>query len=606
MDPPADGRDAADAVIRKEADRVALPDTFIQELLSKNDIESVASGYVAFKRRGRNLVGLCPFHGEKTASFNLYPETNSFYCFGCGAGGDVITFIKRIENLDYMDAVRFLADRAGMKLPEQSREADQTTRLRVRILEANREAARIYHKALYSPEGKIALDYYHSRGYTDGTIKHFGLGFAPPGWDYLRNALRQKGYHDEELIAAFLLARGRNGGTYDVFRNRAMIPIIDIRGNVVGFGGRVLDDSKPKYINTEGTLAFSKSRNLFALNFAKNTGRELNLCEGYMDVIAMHQAGFENTVAALGTAFPDEQIQLIARYADRINLIFDADGAGQKATQRAIDNLRKTGLDVRVVTIPDGKDPDEFLKKNGDAAMRLLLERSANALEYRLLELGKKHNLTTPDGKVAYMKEAAGLLADLDSPVEQDVYAGRLAQQLDIRKEFIQREVETEQKRRQRAARKRELPNLIRRENKDIRQVNPEAATYPKGAGAEECLLGTLLIHPDYIKAVAATLSPEQFVTAFNRGVYARLLERHRHGLLTELAFLSADYDEDGMAYISRMVREAGERAATPEDAATYAAIIRREHDLMGMHDPSGASDEDIQKMLETLRKQKQ
>ncbi len=585
---------------------MALPDSFIQELLSKNDIESVASSYVAFKRRGRNLVGLCPFHGEKTASFNLYPATNSFYCFGCGAGGDVITFVKRIENLDYMDAVRFLADRAGMKLPEFNRENDNDTRLRVRILEANRDAARLYHKALYSPEGRIALDYYHSRGYTDATIKHFGLGYAPEGWDYLRNAMRQKGYKDEELIAAFLLSRGRNGGTYDVFRNRVMIPIIDIRGNVVAFGGRVLDDSKPKYINTEGTLAYTKSRHLFALNFAKNTGRELNLCEGYMDVIAMHQAGFENTVAALGTAFPEEQIQLIARYADRINLIFDADGAGKKATLRAIENLRKTGLDVRVVSIPDGKDPDEYLKKNGDAAFRLLLERSANALEYRLLELGKQHDVNTPNGKVAYLQEAAGLLAGLDSPVEQDVYAGRLAEQLGIRKDAILQEVRAVKSRRQRAEKKRELTTILRRENKEQRQVNPLAATYPKGAAAEECLLGALLLHPDYIKAIAATLPPEQFVTDFNRGVYAQLLERHHHGLMTELSFLAADYDEDGMAYLTRMVRDATDRAPGPEEVAHYAALVRHEHRLMGMTNPGDATDDDIQSMLDALRQQKQ
>jgi len=585
---------------------MALPDSFLQELLAKNDIEGVVSGYVAMKRRGRNLVGLCPFHGEKTASFNLYPETSSFYCFGCGAGGDVITFIKRIENLDYMDAIRFLADRAGMKLPENRQENDRDSRLRVRILEANREAARLYHQALYSPEGQVALDYYHSRGYTDATIRHFGLGFAPPGWDYLRNALRAKGFKDEELMAAFLLARGRNGGSYDVFRNRAIIPIIDIRGNVVGFGGRVLDDSKPKYINTESTLAFSKSRNLFALNFAKNTGRELNLCEGYMDVIAMHQAGFTNTVAALGTSFPDEQIQLISRYADRINLIFDADGAGQKATLRAIENLRKTGLEVRVVSIPDGKDPDEFLRKNGEAAFRLLLERAANAVEYRLLEIGKRFDIRTADGKVGYLKEAATLLSKLDSPVERDVYAGRLSELLSIRKDAILREVQGVQARRQRVERKQQLPNLIRQERKELRQVNPEADTYPRGASAEECLLGTLILHPDYIRSIHATLEPEQFLTTFNRQLYTRLLDRQRQGLLVELSFLAADYDEDGMAYITRMVRDAKERAVTPEEAAGYAAIIRQEHALRGLADPAAVADDDIQKMLDTLRQQKQ
>ncbi len=585
---------------------MALPDSFIQELLSKNDIESVTSSYVAFKRRGRNLVGLCPFHGEKTASFNLYPETNSFYCFGCGAGGDVITFIKRIENLDYIDAIKLLADRSGMKMPEMRQENDQTSRLRMRILEANREAARLYHAALYRPEGKVALDYYHSRGYTDATIKHFGLGFAPPGWDYLLKGLRQKGFKDEELVAAFLAAKGRNGGLYDVFRNRVMIPIIDIRGNVVGFGGRVLDDSKPKYINTESTLAFSKSRNLFALNFAKNAGRELNLCEGYMDVIAMHQAGFTNTVAALGTSFPEEQMQLIARYADRINLIFDADGAGQKATRRAIENLRRTGLDVRVVTIPNGKDPDEYIKNNGAAAFKLLLDRSANAVEHRLLEIGRDHDIHTSEGKLSYYREAAKILAALDSPVERDLYAGRLSTLLGISKDAILQEVEDARKKKRRQEVKYQLPNLIRQEKKDLQQVNPDAVQNTRAAAAEERLLGLLILHPDYIKQARATLPAEQMVTAFNRQLYTRILDRDRQGLLVELAFLAADYDADGMAYITRMVRDAAACAVTPDEVSRLTAVIRQEHALRPMADPSAVSDDDIQGMLDALRARKQ
>ena len=578
---------------------MALPESFLQELIAKNDIESVVSGYVSLKRRGRNLVGLCPFHGEKTASFNLYPETSSFYCFGCQAGGDVITFIKRIENLDYMDAVRFLADRSGMKLPEFTKDNDASSRLRMRILEANREAARLFHQALYSPDGREALEYFHRRGYTDATIKHFGLGFAPPGWDFLLKGLGAKGFHREELIAAFLAAKGRNGGAYDVFRNRVIIPIIDIRGNVVGFGGRVLDDTKPKYINTENTLAYVKSRNLFALNFAKNAGRELNLCEGYMDVIAMHQAGFTNTVAALGTAFPDEQIQLIARYADRINLIFDADGAGQKATRKAIDNLRKTGLDVRVVTIPDGKDPDEYIKKNGAEAFKLLLERSANAIEYRLLEIGRTNDIHTPNGKVGYMKEATTLLARLDSPVERDVYAGRLSDLLGVSKDAILQEIQN-----QRTAERQQLTTILRQETKELRKVNPQADKFPRAAAAEESLLGTLILHPDYIPQAKKELLPEMMLTEFNRTLYARLLERHTQGLMVELAFLSADYDELGMAYISRMVKDAKDRVA--EDITAYTAIIREEHVLRDMADPSSASDESIQIMLETLRARKQ
>lgn len=583
---------------------MALPESFLQELIAKNDIESVVSGYVSLKRRGRNLVGLCPFHGEKTASFNLYPETASFYCFGCQAGGDVITFIKRIENLDYMDAVRFLAERSGMKMPEYTKENDASSRLRLRILEANREAARLFHQNLYSPAGREALEYFYRRGYTDATIKHFGLGFAPPGWDFLLKGLGAKGFHRDELIAAFLARKGQSGGAYDLFRNRVIIPIIDIRGNVVGFGGRVLDDTKPKYINTENTLAYVKSRNLFALNFAKNAGRELNLCEGYMDVIAMHQAGFTNTVAALGTAFPDEQIQLIARYADRINLIFDADGAGQKATRVAIEKLRKTGLDVRVVTIPNGKDPDEFIKNNGAEAFKLLLERSANAIEYRLLEIGKNNDIHTPNGKVGYMKEATQLLARLNSPIEQDVYAGRLSDLLGISKDAILQEVQSNRRRQQKAAERQQLTNIVRQEKKDLRKVNPQADTFPRATRAEESLLGTLILHPDTIRQARELLPSDMMVTDFNRQLYELLLERDRQGLLVELGFLSANYDELAMAYISRMVKDASERVA--EDIAVYASVIREEHALKDMADPSAASEESIQKMLETLRERKQ
>ena len=585
---------------------MALPDSFLQELTQKNDVESVIGSYVALKRRGRNLVGLCPFHGEKTPSFTVYPETASFYCFGCGAGGDVITFTKKIENLDYIDAVRFLADRSGMKLPENTRENDAVSKLRMRILEANREAARIYHQALYRPEGQEALEYFRRRGYTDATIRHFGLGFAPPGWDYLLKALRAKGFRDEELVSAFLAAKGRNGGYYDVFRNRVIIPIIDIRGNVVGFGGRVLDDSKPKYINTENTPAYNKGRNLFALNFAKNTGRELNLCEGYMDVIAMHQAGFTNTVAALGTAFPDEQMQLIARYADRVNLIFDADGAGQKATKRAIDNLRKTGLQVRVVTIPNGKDPDEFIKNNGAEAFKLLLERSANAVEYRLLELGKTHDLHDPNGKVAYLKEAAKLLGALDSPIERDVYAGRLSKTLSISKEAILQEIQQSHRRKEATDRKKRLPELLRQEKKDLRRVNPDATAFPRAASAEEGLLGALMLHPDRIGHMAVELPPEQMVTDFNRELYARLVERHKKGLLVELSFLSGEYDEQAMAYITRMVGNAREHTVTEEELSRFAQVIRQEHALQGMQDPQTLDDSSLRDIMEALRKSKQ
>ena len=583
-----------------------LPDSFLQELLSRSDIESVVSSYVNVKRRGRNLVGLCPFHGEKTPSFTVYPETASFYCFGCGAGGDVITFIKRIENLDYIDAVKFLADRAGMKMPENDVN-DAASRLRLRILEANREAARWFHSNLYTPDGRVGLEYFRFRGYTDQTIRRFGLGYAPDSFGALRDHMRGKGYKDEELTAAWLAARGKkSGGIYDIFRARAMVPIIDIRGNVIAFGGRVLDDSKPKYLNTADTLAFKKTNNLFALNFAKSSGgKQLILCEGYMDVIALHQAGFTNAVAALGTSFTAEHARLIARYAEEVILVFDADSAGQKGTQRAIGLLRQTGVDIRVISIPDGKDPDEFIKHHGPERFRLLLERSANDVEYRLIALGKRHMLGTADGKVAYLREAAALLAELQSPIERDVYAGKLSAELGVNKSAILDQVQELMERRKKQQKSRQLSQIVRNTENTIKKANPDAAAHPRAVSAEEGLLGLLLLNPDYIGRIAGGLPPEMFATDFNRGLYQRLIQRYESGQPVDLAFLSADYDGDGMGYISRMIRDARERVNSLEEAGRYAGVIEEEFRLQSLNDPRGMSDEKISEVLEALRKAK-
>ena len=584
-----------------------LPDSFLQELISSNPIEDVVDSYVRTKRRGRTAVGLCPFHGEKTPSFTVYPETASFYCFGCGAGGDVITFIKKIENLDYLDAVRFLADRAGMKMPED-RADDAVSRLRLRVLEANRDAARYFHAALYSPAGRDGLAYYHSRGYTDSTIRRFGLGYAPPGFHNLLDHLRKRGYRDDELTAAFLAARSRNGSgnLYDIFRNRVMIPIIDIRGGVIAFGGRVLDDSKPKYLNTSDTLVFKKTNNLFALNFAKaSKERRLILCEGYMDVIALHQAGFTNAVAALGTSFTEEHARLIARYADEVVLVFDADAAGQKGAKRAIGLLRETGVHIRVITIPDGKDPDEFLRHNGPERFKLLIDRSANDVEYRLIDLGRRFPLETADGRVAYLREASQLLAGLSSPVERDVYAGRLAEEMKVGKDAILSQVAHFMTVQRRQREKKQLSQAVRRAEEGTRKVNPEAEKHRRASRAEEGLLGLLILNPDYLKAVSQELPPEEMVTSFNRALYARLVERYRRQLLIELAFLAADYDEDEMAYISHMVHTAREGAQTPEQAEEYVKVIRAEHRLAGLEDPASLPDDEIQSLLAAMREQK-
>ncbi len=583
-----------------------FPDNFIQDLLGRCDIESVVSPYVRLKRRGRNLIGLCPFHGEKTPSFTLYPENNSFYCFGCGVGGNAITFIQKIENLDYVDAVKLLAGRVGMRLPDTA-EDDAAARLRTRVLEANREAARLYHQALYSPEGKQALDYYHSRGYTDRTIRHFGLGWAPGGFHFLIDALRQKGFRDEELQAAFLAKRSqKNGRLFDIFRERVIIPIIDVRGNVIAFGGRVLDDSKPKYLNSSDTPVFKKTHQLFALNFAKATKeRRLILCEGYMDVIAMHQAGFTNAVAALGTALTVENARLLARYADEVILIFDADAAGQKATQRSIGILRDTGVDIRVVTIPDGKDPDEFIRRNGPERFKLLLECSANDVEYRLMKLGQQYPLSTENGQVAYLRAASQMLAELSDPVEREIYAGKLAKELSVTKESLMNQIAYYISKRQRKKKDNTLIQAVRQNEAAVQKVNPEAAQHPRAASAEQRLLGLLMFNPDFIRPIADKLSPDCFATSLNRQLYEQLIARQQQGAAIDPALLAGDASPDQSAYITHLMIQARDAVNTLEEAQQLAQVIQQESQLNAASDLSALSPDEMQKLLEIMRKQK-
>ncbi|MDD2362585.1 MAG: DNA primase [Oscillospiraceae bacterium] len=584
-----------------------LPDSFLQELVNRNPIEDVASSYVRTKQRGRTSVGLCPFHGEKTPSFTLYPETNSFYCFGCGAGGDVITFIKKIENLSYIDAVRFLSDRVGIKMPDDKTD-DTVSKLRMRILEANRDAARFFNQTLYSPEGRVGLEYYYSRGYTDQTIRRFGLGYAPDSYYTLVNEMHKLGYKDEELVAAFLTYRSKKSPdkVYDIFRNRVIIPIINVHGNVIAFGGRVLDDSKPKYLNTSDTLVYKKTNGLFALNFAKSSkDNSLILCEGYMDVIALHQAGFTNAVAALGTSFTEEHARLAARYANEAILVFDSDAAGQKGTRRAIALLRQTGMHIRIVNIPGGKDPDDFIKLYGADRFKLLLDRSSNDIEYQLIELARLHPLDTADGRVSYLREASILLSRLSSPIERDVYAGRLSAELSVSKDAILEQVERYKKSDIRKYKKMELSQAVRSSEDMVKKINPQAGSNIRASHAEEGLLGLLILHPDYITAVSERLPPDTMITDFNRKLYEYLLKRHEQGLIIELVFLSAEYDADEMAYISRMVQKAREGIHSPEQAVEYVNVIHNEHKLLGLNDPEQLSDDKIKEMLDAMRAQK-
>lgn len=589
---------------------MALPESFLQELKSRSDITDVVSSYVNLKRRGKNMVGLCPFHNEKTGSFNLYPENGSFYCFGCGAGGDVITFIRRIENLDYIEAVKFLAQRAGLQVPEQGVD-DSMSRLRQRVLEINRESARFFAANLLKPEGKPGLDYFTRRKLPMPIIRRFGLGWAPEGRFALVNHLRSKGYSESEMIQANVAVQTRSGRAMDRFHARAMFPIIDLRGNVVAFGGRILTDEKPKYINTSDTPVYHKSSGLFAMNFAKNAldnGR-LILAEGYMDVISLHKAGFENAIASLGTALTAEQARIMARYAKEVIICYDSDEAGQKAAQRAIPILRGAGLLVRVMNVPGNKDPDEFINAYGDdgpARFRKLIESCYNDVEYRLEKLRRNFDLESGDGKVQYLMEAVGVLAKLENEIERDVYVGKLSQELGVDKNAILTQVKRSIRQENRAAEKRQMRETTEALSARRDEVNPEKRRHVRIANAEEKLIGCLFANNDLAPMLLKQLPPEKFVTGFNRRLYGSLLGKIINGETPNapgIGDFSADFTPDEMGRIAKILQES--IGMTARDAEHCIRIIRNEGGLADTDVIRSSDPAQLQAQLDALKKQK-
>ena len=416
-----------------------IPQEYIQEVVRRNDIEEVVGQYVQLRRRGRTLSGLCPFHNEKTPSFVVYPDTQSFYCFGCGAAGDVINFVRKYNNLSYVEGVKQLAARVGMPLPEED---DKESRARQRLLEINRSAARYFYEQLNAntPEAAQARRYWkEKRGLSDATIRRFGLGYAPQDFGGLLHYLRRRGFTESELEHSGLIKRSEKGNLYDIFRHRVMVPIIDVRGAIIAFGGRVLDDSKPKYINSPETMVYHKSRTLFALNVAKkSSNKRYILCEGYMDVIAMHVAGFDTAVCACGTALTSEQVKLLSEYADEVVLCYDSDEAGQKATERSLTLFANSSVKVSVLSYQGAKDPDEFIKKYGRDRFEMILNGTANPTEFQLKKAKAKYDLRSDDGRLNYLQEAIGILtAQGVTPTAQDVYAGRLAEETGVSKQAI-------------------------------------------------------------------------------------------------------------------------------------------------------------------------
>lgn len=553
---------------------MALSDSFLQELKMKTDIEDVISTYVTLKRRGATLVGLCPFHNEKTPSFTVYPATQSFYCFGCGAGGDAITFVKKIDNLDYLDAVKTLAQRAGLQMPQEGFD-DSLSKRRRRILEMNREAARFYHSVLLSPEGKVGYDYYIGRALSAATINHFGLGFAPNQWDALLKYMRAKGYQPAELVDAGLARKGQKG-YYDNFRNRVMTPIIDVRGNVIAFGGRVLDDSKPKYINSGDTLVYKKTNELFALNFAKDSKEDaLILCEGYMDVIAMHQAGFTNAVAGCGTALTTEQVRLISRYAKEVILTYDADEAGQKALQKAMTLFDQTDVKVRIPALVGGKDPDEIIRTYGRDKFKGMLEGASNETEFRLLALRRQYNLATTQGKIDFIGGALQILATLP-PVEQDLYVSRLSEELGVERQNMKVQLQDLVARQGNRREKREF-NRIVQENmrKTARETMATDASLRK-LRAEDRLISLLLRYPDCSR-LCKDFDPQWLTPGFAQRVFTLILQRLENGDGTELMDLRDRLTDDEMGRLSGIIARGGESADAKQEFSDCLHTIRAE-----------------------------
>ena len=579
---------------------MAFPASFIDELIARNPIEDVVGQHVNLRRSGANLFGLCPFHGEKTASFSVAPDKGIYYCFGCHKGGGAINFVMELEGLSYPDAVRSLAKRVGMEVPEDE-QYQSRYRQQERLWALHKEAARFFHAQLYSPVGKQALEYALGRGMSRGILTTFGVGYAPDSWDSLVKAMRAKGYTDEELKESGLVTVSqKNGNLFDRFRDRLMFPIIDVRGNVIAFGGRILksDSEAAKYLNSPESPIFNKRKNLFGLNLAKKSKENsLILVEGNIDVVALHQYGFDNAVASLGTSLTEEQAALITRYAEQVILIYDGDKAGQNATQRAIPILEKAGLQVKVLQLHDAKDPDEFLKKFGADKFKLLLEGSSNRVEYQINAILRKYDIRIDDQKVKFLQEAADLISGLSSSVQREVYSHRVAEAAKISDAAMRMEVERAFKRRiSRQKKQQEKIDLA-----PAKALQPKSRTIRydnvKSAAAEERVLALILREPALLEQTKG-LEPEEFSSPLLGRAYEQLKSRFAQGMDVSLAVLS-DFTGEEMSHLTGVLQ----RQTGPVSEQALADCVRIIH---GEHQAATVSTaDDLLALREKLKERK-
>ena len=584
-----------------------IPQEYVQEVARRNDIEELIGQYVQLRRRGRTLTGLCPFHNEKTPSFTVYPDTQSFYCFGCGAAGDAITFVRKINNLGYVEAVKQLAARAGMPMPEED---DKESRRRSRMLEMNRCAARYFYEQLNArtPQAEEARRYWREkRGLSDGAIRRFGLGYAPDEFGGLLHYLRRRGFSESEIEEGGLAKRSAKGNLYDLFRHRVMVPIIDVRGNIIAFGGRVMDDSKPKYINSPETLVYKKSRTLFALNLAKKSAsKRFILCEGYMDVISMHEAGFDTAVCACGTALTPEQVKLLSEYAEEAVLSYDSDEAGQKATARSLALFANTPIKVSVLSIPWAKDPDEFIRHYGKDRFEMILNGAANPTEFRLAKSKTKYDLRTDDGRLEYIREAIDILASGSvSPTARDVYAGRIAGETGVAKQAILSQMEGAVKGAARRARRKEQQDMAAQGNgADIRVPYDRGGREAMGAAAAaRQLVAAMLQDPDQIPYVRSNLNldevPEPEIQAAARAIY----DCADKGIPVNATSLVSCLEEKAYSLVMKVQAQNSIQRLTRKDIDMFLERLR--HAVPKSKQAAQTSDEDFRKLFASITQEK-
>ncbi len=582
-------------------------DGFLAQLREANEIVGLIGSYLPLKAAGRLYSGLCPFHTEKTPSFYVYPDTQSYYCFGCGAGGDAITFVQTRENLSYVEAVQFLCDRAGMAFPQEEGNKELTD-LRRRLYEVNRTAAKYWHSQLFSPRGKQGLDYLHKRGLSDETIRHFGLGWAANDWHQTHRYLESQGFSKTELQTAWLAGVSKSGGLYDQFRCRVIFPILDVRGNVIAFSGRTLDpEDKRKYLNSGDTPVFKKSRTLYALNFAKNHAKEgILICEGNLDVVQIHQAGFPFAVAGLGTALTPEHLRTLSSYTNQIILAYDTDEPGQKAAAKAIELAKAQGLKTKVLSLPDAKDPDEYIKKFGAVRFGTRLKESVDANSYTLSRLESGLNLTADDQKVEYITRTLPKLAQM-GPVEREVYAHRLAEKTGVPKDAILLQLkayEKKQKRKQAAQDKRDL-TIADKVSGD--KINPQRNTHLRQAKAEEQILGVLMKFPEeYAKALQAGLTKDLFCTDFNRRIFVAMEAHLREGQGLKPGDFGNEFDVEEIGRITHLLVTLETGGNPRQLLLDCVALLKHEQETPKADQAGDMQDQDLLKFMEQLKKTKQ